>query len=829
MKSFGVRLAAGAITILFGAYAAAVAQKDKQNSTEAWTAGPPSLGEPAAPISAMEDETWLSQPSTEEQPEQEFGALQLVQHTEEVPTQSAPSMDLSSLPAGLGEPTATDSAADPVATVPDWTLDVAPQTEAPAPSANTAALPSNTPMGFPGELSAVLEDVSEPAPMNLPESAAPADLNAGVPSTTPNPIMQQLPESVEQLQTENAPDPQNFLRDQNQTANTLRGGEVPQQPIAQNQALEPQVPIVAEPNPAQNRSLPFAGMPEPEPTQPAPLSYGQPDPNAFREAPPTMAQNDPSFSRSMQQFNQPAYNDQPVAQLPNSNQFAAPPLNNAQFNQQTERMASLGGNSGLQPQSYNQPVAAPVTNDEATTNSPGDRRLEGAQSPSIVIHKQAPQEVKVGKPASFAIRVQNVGSVEALDVKVHDSVPLGMRLVDASPAPLVKGNQLLWQLGAMPAGDERTLTMQLVPEQEGELGSVARVSFEAAASVRTMSTRPELRITQSAPKTVLIGQQLEIQLEVSNPGTGEATNVVLLEDVPAGLEHPKGPKLDSKIGNLAPGEIRQQVLRLRATEPGMIRNVIHLAADDGLQAKHSVDVQVIAPDLQVDLVGPSRRFLERQATYQLAIANAGTADANNVVLNVQLDRGFTFVSTEKQGAYDPSSHTVTWALDRLPAGANGTIDLTLLPVEEGEQAIRMNARADLGVVAKNERKMMVEGFSELSFSITNPGGPIELGAETTYEIRVNNSGSKADSNVQVQLRLPTGLKLISTDGDAGTDGRGLVAFQPKPQLTPGSDFAYTIRVQGIAPGNYIVQAIVSSDQNPKPVTKEESTLVYADR
>ncbi len=95
-----------------------------------------------------------------------------------------------------------------------------------------------------------------------------------------------------------------------------------------------------------------------------------------------------------------------------------------------------------------------------------------------------------------------------------------MRLIDASPAPVQQGNLLLWQLGAMQAGDERTVTMQLIPEQEGELGSVARVSFEAAASVRTISTRPELKIVQRVPEHgVLIGQQLEIELEISNPGT----------------------------------------------------------------------------------------------------------------------------------------------------------------------------------------------------------------------------------------------------------------------------------------------------------------------
>ncbi len=480
---------------------------------------------------------------------------------------------------------------------------------------------------------------------------------------------------------------------------------------------------------------------------------------------------------------------------------------------------------------FEQPAAASTMalQPNNSTASPGDRRLEGIQSPSIVIHKRAPGEVKVGKPASFVIHIQNVGTVEALDVRVQDRVPLGMRLVDASPAPIRQGDMLLWQLGSMPAGDERTVTMQLVPEQEGELGSVARVTFEAAAAVRTISTRPELKIVQRAPEKVLIGQQLEIELEVSNPGSGEATGVILQEDVPDGLEHPQGSQLDNLLGTLAPGEVRRQILRLRAVAPGMIQNHIRLVGDDGLTAEHTVEVEVIAPNMKVGVSGPTKRFLERQATYQLEIANIGTADATNVEISVQLARGLTFISTGNEGQYDPSRHAVFWSLAELPEGGSGSVPLTVLPVEEGQQLIILEARADLGIVAKEERKILVDSIAELSFQITNPGGPIEVGSETTYEIRVRNSGSKGDTNVSVQLKLPAGLELVSSDADAETDGRGLVAFRPQPQLPPGEDIAYRVTVRGVDPGTHIVKAIVTSDQSDVPVTKEDSTKVYADQ
>ena len=466
----------------------------------------------------------------------------------------------------------------------------------------------------------------------------------------------------------------------------------------------------------------------------------------------------------------------------------------------------------------------------ATMDSPGERRLEGAQTPSVIIQKRAPSEVRVGKAASFVVNVQNVGAADALNVEVYDQVPAGMRFIEASPAPKQIGNQLMWQLGSMAAGEERTITLQLVPELEGELGSVARVSFEAAASVRTLSTKPELKIVQRVPEQgVLIGQQLEIEIEVSNPGSGAAMGVVLQEDVPEGLEHPRGRKLDNLLGTLEPGEVRRQMLRLRAVTPGIVENTIRLVSDDGLETEHTVSVQVVAPDLQLQLMGPSRRFLERPATYELQVANQGTADATNLEIAVHLDRGFTFVSTENEGYYDPNRHAVFWSLAQLPAGSQGIVPLTLLPVEIGQQAIRIEAEGDLGVTVQSQRAMTVEGFAELDFRISNSGGPIEVGAETEYEVVVTNTGSMLDQNVRIQLQLPPGLELISTSGDAGTNGQGLVVFQPILELQPNQMVKHTIRVRGLEAGVHVVQAVVASQQSTVAVKKEESTRVYADR
>src|SRR5690606_6881543 len=141
------------------------------------------------------------------------------------------------------------------------------------------------------------------------------------------------------------------------------------------------------------------------------------------------------------------------------------------------------------------------------TGRPGDRALEGAQIPAIQIQKLAPAEVQVGKPATFEILVRNVGKVTARNVQVRDAVPKGTQFIGATPpAQVLPEGELLWTLDILRPDDERVVKMELMPTTEGEIGSVATVTFAAEASVRSLATRPELRVEIESPNQVMIGE-----------------------------------------------------------------------------------------------------------------------------------------------------------------------------------------------------------------------------------------------------------------------------------------------------------------------------------
>ena len=481
--------------------------------------------------------------------------------------------------------------------------------------------------------------------------------------------------------------------------------------------------------------------------------------------------------------------------------------------------------------------AAPANNRVAETpvegdgvGQPGDAQLEGVQSPQLAIQKFAPKEVQMGKPATFRVTVRNTGTIPACEVEVCDQVPRGARLVATMPQAKrgVRG-ELVWTLGTIRPGEETKVEMQVVPTAEGESGSVATVHFGADASARSVVTRPQLLVEAKAPGQVMIGERVTMSISISNPGTGIATGVVLLERIPPGLQHPAGTELEYRVGDLKPGESRKLDLPLVATRPGVAANLLSARGDGELHAENECKLEVLAPQLDVAVEGPKRRYLERQATYQFSVTNPGTASAKGVDLVAQLPAGLKFMKANHAGYYEEATRTVHWRLEELPANETGSVELVTMPIEPGQQALKLRGTADKGLISEKEQPVLVEGIAAILFQVSDTADPVEVGGETTYEVHVVNQGSKASANVRLAIELPPELQPVAAEGPTRHVLEGTrITFDGLSQLPPKADTVYRVRVKALKPGDLRARFQLSTDDMRTPVTKEESTRVYAD-
>ncbi|MFM1996821.1 MAG: Large cysteine-rich periplasmic protein OmcB precursor [Planctomycetota bacterium] len=584
-------------------------------------------------------------------------------------------------------------------------------------------------------------------------------------------------------------------------------------------------------------SAPFAAAPPPLPPAPlppaAPSTAGDPAPRGFAAidtAPPASFR--PAAAAAPTAPAPPA----PAATIRTSaaNPFAtAPPM---------------GPPPGMMPPPTGPSTPAPpggtaggaIGQADATGQGrPGPMHLEGLQTPQLAVEKRGPREIQVGKTARYEIFVRNVGSAPAHDVLLRDAVPYGTTLVATTPpaSPTGPGSsaggapaELAWSLGTLPPGADARVSVEVMPQIEGEIGSVASVSFRTDATVRSRATKPALRLEASETQPVRIGGEIKVALKVSNPGTGVATGVVIEGVLPEGVTHSAGHELEFDVGQLKPGESRTIDLVLGSRGPGVHTARFAARADGQLESDQPVRLEVTAPTLELTTEMPSRRYLQRPATCTLSMINAGTAPARAVELVVQLPAGMKFVRANHAGWYEERSHRVLWSLEELPPAEVGAVEMVLMPVDLGPQKIVAAARSADGPSAQASHTVEVEGLAALAFEVTDSEDPIEVGGLTEYVVRVGNQGTKAASGVRLTATLLGELEPVEAKGPGGHRIDNLsVVFEPLAKLAPSEEAVYRVRVRGRREGDQRMQVQVVSDDHPAPITKEEITRVYADR
>ena len=475
---------------------------------------------------------------------------------------------------------------------------------------------------------------------------------------------------------------------------------------------------------------------------------------------------------------------------------------------------------------------------------PGPLQLEGVQTPQLTVEKRGPREVQVGKAARYEILVRNVGSAPAQSVTLRDTVPTGTTLIatspPATPAPTngegsslsaaTPSGELIWAIGAMPPGAEARVAMEVMPVAEGEVGSIASVTFRADASVRSRATKPDIRLEASAPKPVLIGKDIQLSIKISNPGTGVATGVVLEGALPEGVTHKAGRELEFDIGQLRPGESRVIDLVLTSVGPGVHSVRLVARADGQIEIDQLVRIEITAPTLELTVEMPMRRYLQRPATCVLSMANAGTASAKGIELAAQLPLGMKFVRANNSGYYDDRQHLVLWSLEELPAAEIGSVEMVVMPIALGPQKIVAAARTANGLSDQASHTGDVEGVAALNFEVTDSEDPIEVDGLTEYVVRIGNQGTKAASGVRLTATLLGDLEPVDAKGPSAHRVENLtILFEPLAKLSPSEEAIFRVRVRGRRAGDQRMQVQLTSDDHPAPITKEEITRVYDDR
>ncbi|MCX5200195.1 GEVED domain-containing protein [Streptomyces sp. NBC_00237] len=390
--------------------------------------------------------------------------------------------------------------------------------------------------------------------------------------------------------------------------------------------------------------------------------------------------------------------------------------------------------------------------------------------PKLTLTKtQVPAQPQVGNTLTYAVKIVNAaGAAQAKRVQITDLLPTGVDLVSAvssdtgDPVDTAAKPRLVWNIGDVAAGDERTLTVTVKVRQDASAKVVNRAwtstgpqpeipepnrcddnaEQACAGEDAELPGRPDWTLSKTAdPAQPQIGEVVTYTLKAVNNGTVEGRDLEIEDKLPEGLA-----LLDVRASDGTSAERTDPVvwkiptLAANATETLTITAKVTQGAR-GKKLKNQADVTegpnpVIPPDNQCkddptkvcDTDGdgtepkeprltltktqlPAQSQVGSTLTYTVKLANAAGADgAKRAEVTDLLPAGVDLVKAESSaGTVDASGKpTLTWTIGDLAAGADATMTVTVKVRQDASTADKLvnqtwtSAGAEGSVPAANQ-------------------------------------------------------------------------------------------------------------------------------
>ena len=450
-----------------------------------------------------------------------------------------------------------------------------------------------------------------------------------------------------------------------------------------------------------------------------------------------------------------------------------------------------------------------------------------SSAPSIRIQSFGPKTVGINKASSFQVHVSNSSSETAENVLVGIHLPqwVDVRDLQSSTGLFkitdgVEQPRVVWTVDRIPGNSTQTITIPATPRKAElfDLG-VEWTLIPRTAKSSVEVTQPKLEMTVSGPDDILYGDKAVYQVEIRNPGTGTAEQVVV--KLPEALGGESQP-----IGDITPGESQRFQIELFALTAGELDLLATASAAGDLSTSVQRKVRVRRANLEVKLTGPARKYAGTDAKYSVTVTNRGDALAQGVIAAVALPSG-----VEYMGGLDSADQTptgLTWNVGSMKPGDSETYNLNFVLNTSGDLQLEVGARGDGDLAAASQCVTTVQTVADLTLNVVDPRGPLPTGEDVTYELRIKNRGSKAATNIDVVMHFADGIEPTSAKGMKNQVTTGEVAFEPIPVIQPGQELVLTVVAQAEKSGTHVFRAQLSCDDSDSSEIAQGTTRFYGE-
>jgi uncharacterized repeat protein (TIGR01451 family)/fimbrial isopeptide formation D2 family protein len=495
--------------------------------------------------------------------------------------------------------------------------------------------------------------------------------------------------------------------------------------------------------------------------------------------------------------------------------------------------------SGPAPARTNTAVATSTTPDPNPDNNTDDKTVTPLQADLAVFKVVDDPTPNVGDTITFTVEVDNFGPDAATQVVVSDILPAGLTFVSDSPSTGTYAGGI-WTIDTVAAGGFATLTVTATVDAPASPGIPQPVTNTATVSGREYDPDPTNN-TDSATETPQyadlaidkvvsdatpnVGDTITFTITLSNLGADTATNVTVLDQLPAGLQFVSAT---ANEGTYDPGtgiwtvvavdtlfartlQIDAIVLPPVSGVPQPATNTASVQTSDQYDPypTNNTDSVTETPqyaDLAVEkLVSNPRPNVGGQVTFTVTLRNLGIDAATGVTIADPLPAGLTFVSASPSAGTNYSPATGVWQVGTIPAGGEKTLSIVAAVPGPGlfTNVAAVSTTDQFDPDHSNDRGESTISTREADLAVTKTvdNATPNVGDLITFTVTVSNLGPDSANNVEITDSFPVaGLQLVSGTPSQGSFDSGTGVWTVGTvDVGVGSEQTLTIQARVLAP------------------------------
>ncbi|MEM8679435.1 MAG: hypothetical protein AAGF97_08790 [Planctomycetota bacterium] len=454
------------------------------------------------------------------------------------------------------------------------------------------------------------------------------------------------------------------------------------------------------------------------------------------------------------------------------------------------------------------------------------------QASALSVETIGPKTIVIGREATYRVSMLNTGNLDARNVIVSIRLPAWAEVTTqtaSSGNPQIESladdaATVSWPISFLKAKGREDLTLKIIPRDSRpfELG-VGWAFAPEHSTAQIQVQEPKLEMNIHGPGEVNFGSTELFTISLSNPGTGDAENVVL-NLMPLGAQQPIAGSRD--LGTLRAGERKTIELELTAHQAGRLQVRAMAFADGGLRSESAQEVLVRQANLEMEVAGPPTGFASTTATYQVKIQNTGDAVAEDASLTTALPPGCVFVAANEGGRFEPESGLIQWQVGGIRPGGVRILEWTCEMQSAGENRFDIQCSAARQVTASRSVITKIEALADLKLRVNDPKGAVAVGKDAIYEVTVSNRGTKAAEMVTLVGYFSEGIEPVSLTGMRGQISTGQVTMDPITLIAPGQEVTFRITARAMQPGNHVFRAELQCNDPETRLAAEEWTKYY---